>query len=109
MKRHRQVLTLAVEFDLTRIAPPENWEWPVIAEGLNGAANITVLAASPVREFEPAHPIGPHAIDELLRKVLLIADELPEEEWTPELVAAIKDAKDYAFDSQFEACIAEGA
>lgn len=49
----RQIITLAVDFDITHVPPPENWDWADVAFGLGGAAVIEVLATGALQEAPP--------------------------------------------------------
>lgn len=50
--KHRQIVTLAVDFDLNKLPPPENWDWSAVGGMLNGTAEIRVLAAGAVQRTE---------------------------------------------------------
>jgi hypothetical protein len=50
-RRHQQIITLAVDIDLARCPPPEQWDWNEITGQLDGAANVKVLAAGPVEKL----------------------------------------------------------
>lgn len=56
MKRHCQIITLAIEVDLARCPPPEQWDWADITGQLGGAAAVKVLASGPVERLTP--PVG---------------------------------------------------
>lgn len=49
--KHRQIVTLAIEFDPSQTPPPEAWQWD--AFGAAAGADIVVLATgAPVRVEE---------------------------------------------------------
>lgn len=53
MRRHRQIITLAVDFDIAKCPPPEQWNWVEIAESLDGFASVEVLATGTVEKLGP--------------------------------------------------------
>lgn len=49
---YRQIITLAVEFDLSRVGPPDTWDWGDWGNadlGLPGVNKIEVLASGQIK------------------------------------------------------------
>lgn len=100
MNRHRQIITLQVDFDLTKVAPPEKWDWNLTAEL---GTDIKVLASSAI-ETRPVHLPG-HAVDELTKRVGALCEVLDDldtsEAEEQQIAAALQSIRDFAFDESF--------
>lgn len=58
-RMHRQIVTLAVDFDIEKVPPPERWDWGMVADSLGPGAKIEVLAGGTVMPapVEPDVPV----------------------------------------------------
>lgn len=54
MNRHRQIITLQIDFDHSQSGPPSEWAWDEVGTNLQGAADLKVLASSPISRTDVA-------------------------------------------------------
>jgi hypothetical protein len=101
MNRHRQIITLQVDFDLRNTTPPEKWEWDLMREHQD--VEMKLLAASAV-ETRPTNLDTP-AIDELTKRMHALTGVLDGiemgEELEQEVDAALQSIREFVFDESF--------
>lgn len=101
MNRHRQIITLQVDFDLRNTTPPEKWEWDLMRE--HQGVQMKLLAASAV-ETRPTH-LDTAAIDELHTRMLGLTTVLDGIEMNgaqvQEVDAALQSIREFVFDESF--------
>jgi hypothetical protein len=101
MNRHRQIITLQVDFDLRNTTPPEKWEWDLMRE--HQGVEMKLLAASAV-ETRPTNLDTP-AIDELTKRMLGLTTALDaldiSEEQSERIATALQSIREFVFDESF--------
>lgn len=106
MKRHTQIVTLAIDVDLTQVAPPENWDWASIGADLDHAAEITLLAAGRVTPSVQREKADADALAQQFEKVIaaIPRDGLTDEA-SAQLDAAVEAISDIAFAGAFDEAV----
>lgn len=106
MRRHTQIVTLAIDVDLAQVAPPEQWDWAEVGGNLGGAAEVTLLAAGAIKPSVQREKADANALAQRFEQVIAA---IPREGLTPEaeerLASAVEAISDIAFAGAFEEAV----